>query len=97
MDSTHKNIKKRCCHGDNKPVRHRAKGIRSAAEVADMFGVSEWTILLWLDRFGTPHPRRNNRGILLFTPADIEKIEIIFRLSNEKGITVEKVREYLRG
>ena len=64
-------------------------------EAAKMFNVNEWTIRLWVDRFNILKPRRNRNGVLFFTSAEIDMIEVIYRLSQEKGMTLELARKYL--
>ena len=81
---------------EERPNKLRRKNCYSMYEATKMFDVSEWTIRLWVDRFNILKPRCNRNDVLFFTPAEIDKIEIICRLSQEKGMTVEKVREYLK-
>jgi DNA-binding transcriptional MerR regulator len=71
------------------------KNCRTIDEVADMLGVNEWTIRLWVHRFSILKPRHDKNGILTFTPADVEKISTIYRLTKEKGMSLKNARQYL--
>ena len=79
---------------DREEICKREKCL-SINELADMFGVNVWTIRLWADRFDILDPRRNEKDELMFTPADVERIGLISRLSKKQGVTLEDIRKYL--
>jgi DNA-binding transcriptional MerR regulator len=72
-----------------------AENCRSINEVARMFGVNEWTIRLWIDRFEILKPRRDAGDKLYFSPTDVKRIKLIHDLTTIKDITLEDVRKHL--
>jgi DNA-binding transcriptional MerR regulator len=67
----------------------------SISKVARIFNEHTWTIRLWIDRFNVLKPRRDSKGNLFFSPADVEKIRTINRLTKEKGMTLKNVKKHL--
>jgi len=67
----------------------------SINEVSEMSGVNEWTILFWIDRFKVIKPSRDKNGNLLFVSDDVDKIRLICRLSQTKGIKRNDVQKFL--
>lgn len=66
------------------------------ADVAEILGLPASTLRFWEKEFGTLHPKRNQGGRRLYTPADIEQLRVIRFLIKEKGLTIEGAREHLR-
>jgi DNA-binding transcriptional MerR regulator len=75
--------------------RLRRKSYYAINELAELLDVNVWTIRLWVNRFNILKPRLNQKGNLLFTYEDAEKIGTICHLTKVKDITLEKVRKYL--
>ena len=67
----------------------------SINEIAEMFGVNVWTVRLWADRFKVLHPFRDSGGNIVFAPDDVERIEMICRLTKTEGMTFDCVRKHL--
>jgi DNA-binding transcriptional MerR regulator len=79
---------------ENRPRILRRKSYYSINELAELFGVNDWTIRLWVNRFKILTPHRNKNGTLLFTPEDAKRIGTICNLSKAKDITLRKIRKY---
>ena len=73
----------------------KQKANYSIDEVSDMFGVNVWTIRFWIDKFKVIKPRRDKNGNLLFVSDDLDKIRLIYRLSQTKGIKRTDVQRHL--
>lgn len=54
----------------------------SIGEVESITGISKDTLRKWESRYGFPLPQRNELGIRLYTPAEVEKIQTIKFLLN---------------
>ena len=67
----------------------------SIHEVANMFGVNEWTIKFWVDKFDILQPLRNQAGDLIFSPVDVNRIEAICKLALKEKMKLKSVKEYL--
>ena len=76
-------------------VKRRRKSYYSINEAAEIFGVNMWTIRLWCNKFGIPKPLLDKDGNILFTSADMNKIELISGLTKKKGMTIAGVRKRL--
>lgn len=69
----------------------------SIGEVSQMLGVETTTLRYWekeFDFFITP--RKNKKGTRYYKQEDIEKIEMIIYLRNEKGLGIEGIRKKLK-
>lgn len=80
---------------DTKEKKNR-KLFYSIGEVAQMFDVNVSLIRHWCNYFDTLKPRTNNKGNRVFTPKDIETVKTIYHLVKEKGIHLEKAKEFLK-
>ncbi|PVX50952.1 MerR-like DNA binding protein [Balneicella halophila] len=61
----------------------------SISEVANHFDEEVSAIRYWEKRFSILKPKKNKRGVRLFTAKDMENIEIIHYLIRVKKLTVE--------
>ena len=80
---------------ENLPKELKKKSYYSLNELAEHFGVSVWTIRLWVNRFDILKPCFDKNDNLMFSSDDAERIGIICRLSKMKGMTLNRVRKYL--
>jgi DNA-binding transcriptional MerR regulator len=76
-------------------VNRKRKRQYYIGEVANLFNANEWTIRLWANRFDSLKPRMDKKGNLMFVSADVDKIELLCKLTKQKGMTVDDVRKYL--
>ena len=68
----------------------------SIGEVAEMFDVNTSLIRYWEKEFKTIHPKKNRKGNRMFTPKDIESLQMIYHLLKERGYTIEGAKKKLR-
>lgn len=60
----------------------------SIGEVAEMFGEEVSTIRYWEKEFSILKPKKNKRGVRLFTNADIKNLRLIHHYLREKKLTI---------
>lgn len=65
-------------------------------EVAQHFGVNESLLRFWETEFKEINPKKTPTGVRQYTRDDIEKIELIYSLVKEKGMTLEGARQTLK-
>lgn len=65
-------------------------------EVAEMTGLPLSTLRFWESKFTIIKPHRNEKGSRFYTPADIEKIKMVYYLVKEKGLKIEAAQEQLK-
>ena len=65
-------------------------------EVAQLLGIPTSTLRFWEGQFTIIKPRRNDRGTRLYTPADVEKIRMVYYLVKEKGLKLDAAQEQIR-
>lgn len=65
-------------------------------EVAEMFDVKTSTIRFWENEFSILKPRKNKKGNRLFTPKDIENLNIIIHLLKDRKFTIEGAKKKLK-
>lgn len=66
------------------------------SEVAEIVGVPCSTLRFWESRFTIIKPKRNSGGTRFYTPADVEKIRMIYYLVKEKGLKLEAAENQIR-
>lgn len=66
------------------------------SEVATLLNIPASTLRFWEKQFTVIKPRRNDRGTRFYTPADIEKIRMVYYLVKEKGMKLEAAQEQIR-
>ena len=72
------------------------KLLYTMGEVTEMFDVKPSLIRFWERRFDILQPKKNKKGNRLFTPADVENLELIYHLVKERGMTLSGVEKYLK-
>ncbi|MDR1808815.1 MAG: MerR family transcriptional regulator [Prevotella sp.] len=68
----------------------------SIKEVAEHIGVEASTLRFWEKEFDEINPRRSPSGIRQYVKKDIETIQVIYSLINERGMTLDGARKKLR-
>ena len=66
------------------------------SEVATLLNIPPSTLRFWEKEFTVIKPRRNDKGTRFYTPADIEKIRMVYYLVKEKGYKLEAAQEEIR-
>jgi MerR family transcriptional regulator, heat shock protein HspR len=70
-------------------MKKRAKGYTISA-VADHYGVHQQTLRLY-EREGLLKPSRSDGNVRLYTDEDIERLEVILKLTRELGVNLAGV------
>lgn len=68
----------------------------SIKEVAEMVGVSEPTLRFWEKEFPQIAPKKGENKVRKYTREDIGRIQAIYHLVKEKGLTLKGAREHLK-
>ena len=66
------------------------------SEVTEIVGLPCSTLRFWESRFTIIKPKRNSGGTRFYTPADVEKIRMIYYLVKEKGLKLEAAENQIR-
>ena len=66
------------------------------SEVADMLNIPASTLRFWENKFTVITPRRNDKGSRFYTPADVEKIRMVWYLVKEKGMKLQAAQAELK-
>ena len=64
-------------------------------EVAEILGIPASTLRFWESRFTIIKPRRNGKGIRLYTPSDIEHLRMVTYLVKDRGLHLEAAEEQI--
>lgn len=67
----------------------------SIKEVASHFDVNESLLRFWESEFKEINPRKTDGGNRQYTKEDIEKVQLIYSLVKERGMTLEGARQVL--
>jgi DNA-binding transcriptional MerR regulator len=65
-------------------------------EVAKAFNVNTSLIRFWEKEFDIIKPKKNKKGNRLFTPKDIQNLQLIYHLVKEKGFTLDGAKKKLK-
>ncbi|MBO5249489.1 MAG: MerR family transcriptional regulator [Muribaculaceae bacterium] len=65
-------------------------------EVAEFLNIPASTLRYWESQFTIIKPKRNEHGTRFYTPADVEKIRMVYFLVKEKGLKLEAAEEQIR-
>jgi DNA-binding transcriptional MerR regulator len=68
----------------------------SIGEIAKMFDVNTSLIRFWESEFKEIQPKKNKRGIRVFTPKDIETFNKIYNLIKIQGFTIDGAKKELK-
>lgn len=66
------------------------------ADVAEIVGVNLSTLRFWEKEFSELRPKRTGTRTRLYTPRDLELLELIKFLLKERGLKIEAARNYIR-
>lgn len=66
------------------------------SEVADILNIPASTLRFWESKFTVIKPKRNEKGTRFYTPADIEKIRMVYYLVKEKGMKLEAAQNQIK-
>lgn len=73
-----------------------SKSYYKIREAAEIIGVPQSTLRFWEQEFPELKPKRSTHNQRLYTPGDLEFLQIIHYLLHTKGLKLEAAREYLR-
>lgn len=65
-------------------------------DVAELLDLPQSTLRFWETEFHELRPRRSEKGVRRYTPADIDVLRVIKFLIKDKGLTIEGAREHLK-
>lgn len=68
----------------------------SIGEIAKMFNVNTSLIRFWEYEFKEIQPKKNKRGVRMFTPKDVETFNKIYNLIKIQGYTIEGAKKELK-
>ena len=68
----------------------------SIGEVAAMFDVNTSLIRFWEKEFKIIQPKKNKKGNRMFTPKDINNLQVIYHLLKERGYTIDGAKKKLK-
>lgn len=66
------------------------------SEVAAILNIAPSTLRFWEKQFTVIKPKRNEKGTRFYTPADIEKIRMVYFLVKEKGLKLDAAQEEIK-
>ena len=67
----------------------------SIGEVAELFELPASTIRFWSNEFKQLNPKRNKKGNRLFTPKDLQTLQVINHLIKDRGYSMRGVKQKL--
>lgn len=65
------------------------------AEVAEQFNVAESLLRFWEKEFPNIKPRKNGRGIRMYTKEDIEEVRLVYNLLKVRGMKIAAAKQVL--
>ncbi|HGE5773686.1 TPA: MerR family transcriptional regulator [Flavobacterium psychrophilum] len=68
----------------------------SMGEIAKAFEVNQSLIRFWDKEFDILKPKKNAKGNRMFTPEDVQHLQLIFHLVKERGFTLEGAKVRLK-
>jgi DNA-binding transcriptional MerR regulator len=67
----------------------------SIGEVAQEFGVNESLLRFWESEFPNIAPKKNARGVRMYTKEDIEEIRLVYNLVKVRGMKLSAAQKTL--
>ena len=67
----------------------------SIGEVAQEFGVNESLLRFWESEFPNIAPKKNSRGVRMYTKEDIEEIRLVYNLVKVRGMKLSVAQKTL--
>ena len=68
----------------------------SIGEVAKAFGVNTSLLRFWEKEFDQIKPKKKQSGIRKYTPEDVKRIQLVYHLVKEKGLTIDGAKRQLK-
>lgn len=68
----------------------------SIGEIAKAFDVNTSLIRFWDKEFDILKPKKNAKGNRMFTPEDVNNLQLIYHLVKERGFTLEGAKIHLK-
>lgn len=65
-------------------------------DVAELLSLPASTLRYWESVFTELRPRRTDGGVRLYTPSDVELLQLIRFLLYDKGLTIDGAREHIK-
>lgn len=65
-------------------------------EVAEIVGLPASTLRFWESQFTIIHPKRSAKGIRLYSPDDVEVIQMIRYLVKDKGLKIDAAQDLIK-
>ncbi len=65
------------------------------AEVAEQFNVAESLLRFWEKEFPNIKPRKNGRGVRMYTKEDIEEVRLVYNLLKVRGMKIAAAKQVL--
>lgn len=66
------------------------------ADVAELLGLPHSTLRYWESEFSELRPKRTDKRTRLYTPKDVELLQLIQFLLHERGLKIDAARNYIR-
>lgn len=66
------------------------------SEVAEILQLPASTLRFWENKFTVITPKRNDKGTRFYTPADVEKIRMVYYLVKEKGMKLQAAQNEIK-
>lgn len=65
-------------------------------EVCEMFDVNPSLIRFWESKFDMLKPQKNKKGNRLFSPQDVDNLNLVYHLVRERGMTLAGAEKRIR-
>lgn len=65
------------------------------AEVAEQFSVAESLLRFWEKEFPNIKPKKNARGVRMYTKEDIEEVRLVYNLLKVRGMKIAAAKQVL--
>lgn len=77
-------------------VKLPEKSYYKIGEIAAAFDLNVSHIRFWEKEFDIIKPKKNKKGDRLFSPKDVENLQLIHHLVKEKGLTLEGAKARIK-
>lgn len=68
----------------------------SIGELAKAFDVNASLLRFWEKEFDILKPKKNAKGNRMFTPQDVQNLQLIYHLVKERGFTLDGAKEHMK-
>lgn len=66
------------------------------SEVAEMLSLPPSTLRFWEKQFTIINPKRNTHGTRFYSPADVERVKMVYYLVKEKGMKIDAAQQQIK-